>query len=61
MQEENYYVRMERRRNNDTGQPRQNAKERMAFPGRKNANSFGQVTPMVLEKQLGRVDRAYLI
>ena len=56
MQEENYYVRMERRKNNDTGQPRQNAKERMAFPGRKNANSFGQVTPMVLEKQLGRVD-----
>ena len=40
MQEENYYVRMERRRNNDTGQTRQNAKERMAFPGRKNANKL---------------------
>ena len=35
MQEENYYVRMERRRNNDRGPVRQNAKERMAFPGRK--------------------------
>ena len=60
MQEENCYVRMERRRNNDRGPVRQNAKERMAFPGRKNANSSGQVTPMVLGKQMGRVDKAYL-
>ena len=51
---------MERKRNNDRGPARQNAKERMAFPGRKDSCSQGPITPMVLGKQLGRVDRAYL-